>query len=100
MILKALLLSITVASISFLLSHALILERQRSWIRKKSVLLGSLIDCSYCIGHWIAAVLLVIMPVKLFDTWHPLDYLLTWLVISWLAGVMSMLTSWVWGDAE
>ena len=100
MILKVLSLVIATAAISFLLVHAEIFKHPRAWILRKSKFFGDLVSCCYCLGHWIAAVLIVIMPVRIYDTWLPLDYLLTWFVISWAAGVLSMLTSWIWGEPE
>lgn len=98
MILKAILLAMAVAAISFLLSHAEIFAGLRVWIRPRMIFLGRLIDCCYCLGHWITALLLIFMPVVLFGIFRPLDYILSWLVISWFSGILSMATSRLWGD--
>ena len=98
MIIKAILLATVAAATSFLLSHAEIFVSLRVFLRKRSDFFGQLIDCCYCLGHWITAALLVFMPVALFEIFRPLDYILTWIVISWLAGILSMATSWLWGE--
>ena len=98
MILKALLIAMTTAAISFLLSHAEMFVGLRVWLRKHMEFLGRLIDCCYCLGHWIAVPFIILMPVALFGIFWPLDYLLTWLTISWLAGMLSMLTVRLWGE--
>lgn len=95
---KAILLSMVVASISFFISHSQLLEKLRKWAWRKSNFFSDLIDCCYCLGHWVAVVVLVIFPVRLFGIAWPADYILTWLVISWLAGLQSMAASQLWGD--
>lgn len=97
-IIKAILLSMVVASISFFVSHTQLLENQRNWIFKHSKFFGILIECCYCLGHWIAVVVLVIFPLRLFDASWPTDYIMTWLVISWIAGVQSLIATRLWGE--
>jgi hypothetical protein len=41
--------------------------------------------CGYCMGHWVAFGLVAIYRPRLFEGWWLLDYLLTALVIAWLA---------------
>ena len=96
MILKALLIAMATAAISFFLSHAEIFVKLRVLLRRRVAFLGRLIDCCYCLGHWITALLMVLMPVAIFGIFRPLDYLLTWLVISWFAGMLSMMTARLW----
>jgi len=97
-LIKAVLLSMVVASISFFITHSQLLIKQRKWLWDKSDFLAGLLDCSYCLGHWVAAVVLLIFPVRLFGIFWPVDYFLTWLVISWIAGVQSLAVSWLWGE--
>jgi len=95
---KAILLSMIVASISFFISHSQLLEKLRNRVWKKSNFFSDLVDCCYCLGHWIAAAVLLLLPVRLFGIWGPADYVLTWLVIAWLAGLQSLAASQLWGE--
>jgi len=96
MILKAILLSMVVASVSFFVSHSQLLEKQRkrTWWHNKFI--PELLSCCYCLGHWVAVIALLIVPIRLFDIAWPLDYLFTWLVISWVAGIQSLVMSRLW----
>ncbi len=99
-LIKALLLSMVVASISFFISHSQLLEKFRGWVCKleRGVFFFNLITCCYCLGHWIAAIVLIIFPMKLFGIYAPADYVLTWLVVSWVAGLQSLAASQLWGE--
>lgn len=105
-VIKAILLSMVVASISFFLSHTQLLEKQRKWLWDHIEFFAKLLECCYCLGHWIALILLILFPVRLFD-YVPIfyghgkpviDFILTWLVISWMAGLQSMAASRLWGE--
>ena len=98
MIIKAILLSMVVASISFFVAHSYLAETVRAWVLKRSKFFGLLVECPYCFGHWIAVAMLVVFPMRLFGIAWPVDYFLTWLVISWLAGLQSLAASRLWGD--
>lgn len=98
MIIKAILLSMVVASISFFISHSQLLEKQRKWLWHHNESLAELLSCCYCLGHWVAMVALLLFPIRLFDAFWPADYVMTWLVISWMAGVQSLVASRLWGD--
>lgn len=97
-LIRALLLSSVVASISFFVSHTQLLAKPRSMLWKYHAFLGQLIDCCYCLGHWVAAGLLLLFPLRLFGVAWPVDYFLTWLVISWAAGLQSLAAAQLWGD--
>lgn len=97
-VVKALLLSCVVASISFFISHTQLLTKPRKWLWDHITFFGQLIDCCYCLGHWVAAALLLVYPVRLFNTYEPVDYALTWLVVAWLAGLQSMAATRLWGE--
>jgi len=98
MILKAILLSMVVASISFFITHTQLLEKQRKALWQRSNFIAGLFDCCYCLGHWVTAALLLLFPIRLFGIFWPVDYILTWLVISWMAGLQSLAASQLWGD--
>lgn len=93
---KVILLSMVVASISLFVTHTQLLEKQRKALWQKSDFIAGLLDCCYCLGHWIAVVVLVFFPVRLFGMFWPMDYILTWLVISWVAGFQSLAMSKLW----
>lgn len=88
-----------VASISFFISHTQLLVKQRKWLWEHAKFFGMLIDCSYCLGYWVAAALILIMPsTRLLGVFWPIDYLFTWLIISWMAGLQTLAASWLWGE--
>lgn len=96
MILKAILLSMVVASVSFSISHTQLLEKQRKRVWYRNKFIPELLSCCYCLGHWVAMPVLLIVPVRLFGIAWPLDYILTWLVIGWIAGLQSLIMSKLW----
>lgn len=98
MILKAILFSAISACIAFTISHSQLFGWLRGCLIKCSSFTGDLVTCGYCLGYWITAALLVAFPLRLFNTDPLLDYVLTWLVISWAAGLQSLIASWLWGD--
>ncbi len=97
-LIKALLLSCVVASISFFVSHTQLLAKPRKWLWHHALFFGMLVDCCYCLGHWVAAALLLVYPVRLFDAHGLVGYALTWLVVAWLAGLQSMVATRLWGE--
>ena len=97
-VIEAILLSMVVASISFFITHTQLLKKQRKILWQRSDFIAGLLDCCYCLGHWIAGALLLIFPVRLFGIFWPADYILTWLVISWVAGAQGLAMSKLWGE--
>ena len=83
MIQQVLLLSLVTASVSFAVTETKLFKPLRERVGKES-LLGRLLSCGYCFGHWVALLLVVIYRPRLFDAWWPLDYFLTALAIAWL----------------
>ncbi|MCP4687849.1 MAG: DUF1360 domain-containing protein [Desulfobacterales bacterium] len=88
-------LSFVTASVSFTFSETSLFAPPRKWIRGKSSFIGKLISCGYCLGHWIAFVLVAIYRPRLFSTWPPLDYILTALVIAWLGAFQWAVMCWL-----
>jgi len=78
-------LSFITASISFTVTETKIFKPLREWTKSKNTFLGELVSCGYCLGHWVAFVLVAVYQPKLFEIWWLLDYFLTALVIAWLA---------------
>jgi len=99
MILKAFLLSIITASISFFIAHSQLLEDLREWIQERSKFFGDLFSCCYCLSHWVAVIMVIIFSVRLFDCgWVGIDIVLTILAVAWFAGLQSMAMIRLWGD--
>ena len=78
-------LSFVTASISFTVTEMKMFMPVREWVKRKNSLLGELVSCGYCFGHWVAFVFVAIYQPKLFEIWWILDCFLTALVIAWLA---------------
>jgi hypothetical protein len=79
-------LSFVTASISFTITETKLFERIRNFFNNRSVLLGRLLNCGYCIGHWVAFLLVAIYRPRLFSSFFFLiDYFLTALVIAWIS---------------
>lgn len=99
MILKAFLLSVITASISFFIAHSQLLEDLRERIQERSKFFGDLFSCCYCLSHWVAVIIVIIFSVRLFDCgWAGMDIVLTILAVAWFAGLQSMAMSRLWGD--
>ena len=82
---EVVLLSLVTASVAFTFCETKLFAGLREWVKARSVWLGKLAGCGYCLGHWVAFVLVAIYRPRLFARWWPLDYFLTALVIAWLA---------------
>jgi multisubunit Na+/H+ antiporter MnhG subunit len=54
--LTTVILAIAVAAVSMTIGRAKVSEGFRSWADNKSAWLGKLVNCPYCISHWIALV--------------------------------------------
>lgn len=80
-------LSLATASISFTVTEAKIFKTFRDWLKSRSRFLGDLFACGYCLGHWLAFALTAVYRPRLLYIWWPLDFLLTALVVAWLAGL-------------
>ncbi len=91
-------LSLVTASISFTVSETRLMKPLREWIRRKREWAGELFFCGYCLGYWIAFLLVAVFQPRLFHTYLLLDYFLTALVIAWLSGfqwaLMCLLMDW------
>jgi hypothetical protein len=95
---EVVLLSLVTASVSFTISETKLFEPLRRWVKK--IHLGELLSCGYCLGHWVAFVLVSIYRPRLFDMWWPLDYFITALVIAWLSGVQWVIMCFIMDKAK
>jgi hypothetical protein len=94
------LLSLVTASVVFTLCETTVFAGLRDWVKARSVWVGKLARCGYCLGHWVAFGLVAIYRPRLFESWWPLDYLLTALVIAWLAAFQWAALCWLMEKAR
>ena len=79
-------LSFVAACISFTISETQLFEPLRNWLKTKSSFLGKLFKCGYCLGHWVAFLLVAVYRPRLFISFFFLiDYFFTAFVIAWLS---------------
>ena len=86
-----LLLSFVTGSISFTVSEAKVFKPLREWLMSKSRFVGELSSCGYCLGHWVAFILVAIYQPRLFQAWWLLDYFLTAVVVAWMSALQWVL---------
>jgi len=79
-------LSLVTASISFTITETKICAACRQWVKRRSTFFGELLSCGYCLGHWIALILVILFKPQFFDTWWLLDYFFVVMIIAWLSG--------------
>jgi len=63
------LLSLVTASVAFTLCETKLFAELRDWVKRRSVWLGKLACCGYCLGHWVAFSLVAIYRPRLFEAW-------------------------------
>jgi hypothetical protein len=97
---QVILLSIVTASIAFTVAETKLFESLREWIKGKSSLFGGLLSCGYCLGYWIAFILVAIYRPRLFNFWWLLDYFLTSLIIAWFSAFQWILMCWLFRKSE
>ena len=84
---KVLYLSLVTAGISFTITETKLFEPLRNWLEKQITFLARLFNCGYCLGHWVAFLLVAIYQPRLFTSlFFLIDYFFTALVIAWLSG--------------
>ncbi|MCB9500633.1 MAG: DUF1360 domain-containing protein [Deferribacteres bacterium] len=87
-------LSFAVASISFTVTETKIFEPLRAWTNSKKIL-GGLLSCGYCFGHWVAFGLVALYQPRLFHFWWLVDYFFSALVIAWFSAYQWILMCWL-----
>jgi len=92
---EVILLSLVNASISFTIAESKIFQPFREWSKKRNTFIGSILSCGYCLGFWVAFVLVILYRPKLFQLWWLLDYFLTALVIAWLSAFQWGMMCWL-----
>lgn len=89
------LLSLVTASVAFTLSESAVFTSLRDRVKSRSVWLGKLACCGYCLGHWVSLGLIAIYRPKPFDALWLLDYSWTALVAAWLAAFQWAALCWL-----
>lgn len=56
-IIKFILFSMAIATISLTITKAVIFERLRELITNKTIIFGKLLNCPYCFAHWISFII-------------------------------------------
>ncbi len=97
---QVVLLSLVTAAVAFTLCETRLFAGLRAWVKGRSVWLGKLACCGYCLGHWVAFGLVAIYRPRLFEAWWLLDYFLTALAIAWLAAFQWATLCWLMAKAE
>lgn len=75
---ELLIMALATATISVTVAQSKLCKPVREWITQHWTWGGDLISCPYCLGHWVAAVMVTIYPWTGTMTLH-------WWVILWLA---------------
>ena len=88
-------LSLVTGWVAFTLSEAALFAPARASLASWNPWLGKLVNCGYCLGFWVAVCLVAVYQTRLFHAWWPLDYLLTALVVAWLAAFQWALLCWL-----
>lgn len=74
------------AAVSVTITKTYMFAWLRDIVKARSKVGGELITCHYCMGHWVAAVL-----VASSNTWEGLyGWIVSWLAVTALSGVFSM----------
>lgn len=97
---RILLLSAVSASISFTVTETKLFKPFREWVKARNNFLGELVRCGYCLGHWVAFIVVIIFKPRLFESWWLLDYVLTAFVIAWLSAFQYVLMCLLMAKAE
>lgn len=84
---KVLVLSSVTACLAFLVSSSELLYGVRAAASRAIPWAGKLLMCGYCSGHWIGAALVILCRPQLFPEHGLLGYVLSWLALSWFAGL-------------
>ena len=83
------------ASISFTFAESRLFRGLRAWLKARSLFLGELVECGYCVGHWSAMLLTAIYRLRVFQFWWPLDFLVTVLALAWLSAFQWIALCWL-----
>lgn len=83
------LLGLCCATISYTLTKGSIFGPLRVWVIERSLWLGKLMSCPYCMSHWIALGAMVIFHPKMIGGPAWIDYTATWFTLTGLSAVVA-----------
>ena len=92
---QAVLLSVVTACLAFTVSETVLFAPLREGVKKRSLWLGKLLSCGFCLGWWIALILTAIYQPRLLQRWWLLDYFLTAALIAWLSAFQWAALCWL-----
>ena len=86
-IISFLLLGLCCATVSYTLTRGSIFADLRMWTIRKSYWLGKLVQCPYCMSHWVALGAMIIFQPKMIggSTWA--DYISTGFALTGLSAL-------------
>jgi hypothetical protein len=94
-------LSLAVGAMSMTISKAKLFRATRRFIARKSESVGELIECPYCIGHWLSFVLAAIyFPRVLISRCWILDWFVSAMATVALSAVTCKLIDWTYSFSE
>lgn len=85
--LELILLSFANACIAYTISQTLIFQPFRQVVAHYNDFLGELASCGYCLGHWIAFILVAIYQPHVIQSYWILDWFITSLMLTWLSAI-------------
>lgn len=86
-IIHFLLLGLCCATVSYTLTKGSIFGPLRVWAIERSLWLGKLMSCPYCMSHWIALGAMVIFQPKMIGGPAWADYITTWFALVGLSAL-------------
>lgn len=81
------LLSFANACISYTISQTLIFKPFRYILSCWNDWIGELVSCGYCLGHWVAFILVAIYHPYVVHSYWLIDWFITSLILAWLSGI-------------
>ncbi len=82
-----------VSAIAVTITKAKVFQPIRGWIKSKSVWLGDLFSCPYCLSHWLAIIIVAIYQPDMFSFFLILDLIIAiFLMIAFSAIVSGIIT--------
>lgn len=84
-----LILALAVSAVSLTLSKSHFSDFLIPWARRRGDMFGQLMNCHYCLSHWIAGGLVLMYNPHLIEFFRPLDILVTIFAVVAVSAVIS-----------
>lgn len=85
-------LAFSVAAASFTIARTKITLPLRQAIANRSTWFGNLLQCPYCVSHWLALAAVLVFQPRPINHWLPVDLLAAWFfVVAVSAGVIGVI---------